>query len=86
MKLSDHDLELVLQLYDRAKVHIVEKHRPQWAEDFVFTMEDFGISIRVAGKEIGEHDEYLDAAVEEFLENADEDVEGWYPDGDEWDE
>lgn len=83
MKLNDYDLELVLQLYDRAKSHLADKNKSDWAEDFVFTIADYGIDMKSAGKEIGEHDEYLDEAVAQFLENSEEDEE-WYADEDEW--
>lgn len=87
MRLNDHDLELVLQLYDRAKAHASEKNRSDWAEDFVYILGDYGYDIVAVSKEIGDHDEYLDNAVEQFLENHDEEDDDYWiedEDADEW--
>jgi hypothetical protein len=86
MNLSDNDIELLMQLYDKAKSHIADKHKSDWAEDFVLALADYDVDIKANAKELGEHDEFLDEAVELFLEHSDEEEESWVDDEEEWDE
>ena len=90
MNLSEHDLEFILQLYDTAHRLIGDKQKQDFANDWLFKLDDYGFDIKASAKEIGEHDEYLDVAVEEYIEGEDEfadSVEEWYDDDDEyWDE
>ena len=90
MNLSEHDLEFILQLYDTSIRLIPEKVKIEFAKDWLYKLIDYGFDVKASAKEIGEHDEYLDVAVEEYIEGEDEfadSVEEWYDDDDEyWDE
>ena len=89
MNLSEHDLEFILQLYDTAHRLIGDKQKQDFANDWLFKLDDYGFDIKASAKEIGEHDEYLDRAVEEYLEGEDEfgePEEEWYDDEEYWDE
>lgn len=85
MNLNDTDLEFLMQLYDKALSHIADKSKSDWAEDFVLSLADYGVNVADNAKEIGEHDEYLDEAVELFLEHNEEE-ESWVDEEDDWDE
>lgn len=87
MKLSDHDLEFILQLYDTAHRLLADKPKQEFANDWLYKLIDYGFDVKFYAREIGEHDEYLDAAVESYLELEDEfgEVEeDWLDDEDEW--
>lgn len=86
MNLNDGDLEFIFSLYDSAKSVVNEKDRLTLAEEFVRHMIEYGMEIKTFAQEVGEHDEYLDEAVEHFLEQNEDsdDEEYWYSDEDEW--
>lgn len=75
--MSDGDVEFLLQLYDTAFVYLTDKQKPDFAENFLYKLMDYGVDVKVNAKEIGEHDEYLDKAVEVVLEEDD-----WEPEDD----
>lgn len=66
---SDADVEFLLQLYDTAKSSMAEKSRGDWAEGFIFKLLDYGFDVKSNAEELGEHDEYLDKAVQETIES-----------------
>jgi|TARA_B110000908_G_C9835921_1_gene263460 hypothetical protein len=72
MNLSDNDLELMFQLYDKAIAQIPEKSRADWAKDFIFILADYGIDLKHNAEEIADHNEYLDSALTEHFESDDE--------------
>lgn len=89
MNLSEHDLEFILQLYDTSTRLMADKVKTEHAKDFLYRLYDYGMDIKSNAKEIGEHDEYLDQAVIEFLESEDEFGEPedeWFEDEELWDE
>lgn len=89
MNLSEHDLEFILQLYDTSHRLIADKHKQEFANDYLYKLIDYGFDVKASAKDIGEHDEYLDRAVEEYLEGEDEfgePEEEWYEDEEYWDE
>lgn len=74
MNLSDNDLELFLQIYDKALAHIQDKNKDVWAKDFILTLEDYGVDLKRYAMEIGDHDDYLGEAIENFFEEYNEDL------------
>ena len=89
MSLNDGDLEFILQLYDTAFAVIPDKAKSDFAENFVFKLVDYGFDVKTNAKEIGDHDEYLDKAVETVLEDDDFEPEDEWLDpefDDEWDD
>lgn len=89
MNLTEHDLEFILQLYDSAVTYMPDKGKVDFATDFIFKLGDYGFDLKACAKEIGDHDEYLDKAMEEFLEGEEEygePEEEWYDDEEYWDE
>tara|TARA_B100000927_G_C16371625_1_gene431719 strand:+ start:485 stop:754 length:270 start_codon:yes stop_codon:yes gene_type:complete len=89
MNLSEHDLEFILQLYDTAHRLVADKLKQDFANDWLFKLDDYGFDIKGSAKDIGEHDEYLDRAVTEFLEGEEEygePEEEWFEDEEYWDE
>ncbi len=89
MSLTDSDMEFILQLYDTAFVHLTEKAKPDFAENFVFKLMDYGFDVKGNAKEIGDHDEFLDKAVNFALEDDEyEPEEDWLDTEfeDDWDE
>ena len=89
MNLSEHDLEFILQLYDSAVPYMSDKAKGDFATDFIFKLGDYGFDLKASAKEIGDHDIYLDKAMEEFLESEEEygePEEEWYDDEDIWDD
>ena len=88
MNLSEHDLEFILQPHDTAQF-IGDKQKQDFANDWLFKLDDYGFDIKASAKEIGEHDEYFDRAVTEFLEGEEEygePEEEWFDDEEYWDE
>lgn len=89
MSLSDGDLEFILQLYDVGFGVIPDKSKFEYAENFVYKLVDYGFDVKGNAKEISDHDEYLDKAVEVVLEDDDMDPEDEWLDpefDDEWDD
>lgn len=81
MNLGDTDLELFLQIYDKAIKYIPLKVKTDFAEDFIFTLNDYGIDLKRNAVELSEHCEYLDEAVTDFFEeNNDYDSDEEYAD------
>lgn len=72
MNLGDTDLELFLQIYDKAIKYIPLKVKTDFAEDFIFTLNDYGIDLKRNAVELSEHCEYLDEAVTDFFEENDD--------------
>lgn len=72
MSLSDTDLEFHLQLYDKAMALIPDKNKEQFAKDFIFTLDDYGVDLKRSAIEIGDHDEYLEEALNEHFEVSDD--------------
>ncbi len=79
MNLSDNELELFLQIYDKAIKYVPGKVKSDFAEDFIFTLDDYGVDLKHNATEIGEHCEHLDdALVSHFDENDDHDSDEEY--------
>ena len=79
MNLSDTDLELYLQIYDKAMLHMPEKVKDKFADEFVFTLDDYGIDLKRNAVEIGDHCEYLSDALESHFDvNEDHDSDEEY--------
>jgi hypothetical protein len=72
MNLSDNDLELFLQIYDKAIKYIPSKVKEDFAQDFIFVLGDYGIDLKRNATEIGEHEEHLDKAIEHHFSDNDE--------------
>lgn len=72
MNLGDTDLELFLQIYDKAIKYIPLKVKNEFAEDFIFTLDDYGIDLKRNAVELSEHCEYLDEAITDFFEENDD--------------
>jgi len=72
MNLSDSDLELMFQIYDKALAYVPEKTKTDFAGDFIFVLSDYGIDLKRNAEEIGDHDEYLDKAMTEHIEGSEE--------------
>jgi hypothetical protein len=79
MNLSDNDLELFLQIFDKALAHIPDKNKEKFAEDYIFTLDDYGVDLKRHAVEIGDHDELLDQALTDYFEvNDDHDSDEEY--------
>ena len=72
MNLSDNDLELFLQIFDKAIAHIPDKVKEKFSEDFIFTLDDYGVDLKRHAVEIGDHDEHLDQVLTDHFEVNDE--------------
>lgn len=72
MNLSDNDLELFLQIYDKAIKYVPGKVKPDFAEDFIFTLDDYGVDLKRNATEIGEHCEHLDKALADHFNVSDD--------------
>jgi hypothetical protein len=86
MNLNDGDLEFIFALYDSARSLVTEKDRTVWAEETIRHMIDYGIDVKLSATEIGEHCNYLDAALCEHLELEEEDEDAEYDDGEEYED
>jgi len=89
MNLNDSDLEFMLQLYDVGFSFIPDKAKLDYAETYVYKLVDYGFDVKSNAVEIGEHDEYLDKAVDTVLEEDETDPEDDWLDEEfdtEWDE
>jgi hypothetical protein len=87
MILNENDLEFIFAFYDSAIAIVSEKEKSTLAEELIRHMIAHGMEINNFAQEVGEHDEYLDEAIELFLENAEETDDGyWLEDEDDWDE
>jgi hypothetical protein len=72
---TDSDVEFILQLYDTTFRFLTDKQKLDFAESFLYKLVDYGFDVKANAQEIGEHDEYLDKAVEKVLEEDDWDPE-----------
>jgi hypothetical protein len=72
MNLGDTDLELFLQIYDKAIKYVPLKVKSDFAEDFIFTLDDYGIDLKRNAVELGEHCDYLDDAITDFFDENDD--------------
>jgi hypothetical protein len=72
MNLGDTDLELFLQIYDKAIKYVPLKVKSDFAEDFIFTLDDYGIDLKRNAVELSDHCDYLDEAVTDFFEENDD--------------
>jgi hypothetical protein len=52
-----------------------EKDKPEFANKFVYHLADYGMEVKPAAKEIADHCDYLADAMDNFLENNDDDEE-----------
>ena len=88
MNLSDGDLEFIFVIYDTAKQLVAEKDRLTLSDEIIRHMVDYGFDIKTNATEIGEHCEYLDKSLNDYLEYQEEEEydEPWYPEEDVWDE
>jgi len=89
MNLNDSDLEFILQLYDVGYSFMADKAKMDYAETFVYKLVDYGFDVKSNAVEIGEHDEYLDKAVDTVLEEDESEPEDEWLDEEfdtEWDE
>lgn len=85
MMLNENELEFIFAVYDSARALVSDKDKSVLAEEIVRHMIDYGMELKTFAQEVGEHDEYLDQAVELFLEQSEEsDEEYWMDDEDEW--
>jgi hypothetical protein len=83
MKLSDHELEIYLGIYESAKGLISAKDRPDWAFKFLEILDGEGIELKLYSQEIVDTCPFLDKAMDIVLEDMDE--EDWEVDyDDEW--
>jgi hypothetical protein len=68
---------------------MADKSKMDYAETFVYKLVDYGFDVKSNAVEIGEHDEYLDKAVDTVLEEDETDPEDDWLDEEfdtEWDE
>jgi hypothetical protein len=85
MTLNENDLEFIFAVYDSARALVGDKDKSVLAEELVRHMIDYGMDLKFFAQEVGEHDQYLDEAVELFLEQSEEsEEEYWLVDVDEW--
>ena len=85
MMLNENELEFIFAVYDSARSLVSDKDKTVLAEELVRHMIDYGMELKTFAQEVGEHDEYLDQAVELFLEQSEEsEEEYWMDDEDEW--
>ena len=85
MMLNENELEFIFAVYDSARALVSDKDKTVLAEELVRHMIDYGMELKTFAQEVGEHDEYLDQAVELFLEQSEEsEEEYWMDDEDEW--
>ena len=83
--LNENELEFIFAVYDSARALVSDKDKSVLAEELIRHMIDHGMDLKSFAQEMGEHDEYLDEAVELFLEQSeDNEEEYWLDDEDEW--
>ena len=73
MNLSEGDFEFIFNLYDEALNFIDDKNKLEFARRTVYQLLDFGFELKPAYKEIADHCEYLGEALDEHLEQEEED-------------
>ena len=84
MNLDEGDFEFIFNLYDEASNFISDKDKPEYARRTIYQLLDFGFELKPAYKEIADHCEYLGEALDEHLEQEeDEDVFDEYNEDDE---
>jgi len=75
MLVNDSDLEYTFAMYDSAINLLSERDKPLMAEEVIRHLADFGIDISANATEIADHCELLEVAVQEYLEQENEDVD-----------
>ena len=75
MQLSDHELEVYLNIYSSAKGLIPSKDRPDWAFKCLDVLQSEGIELKLYSEDIVEQCPYLDKAMDIVLEEVEEDWE-----------
>ena len=73
MNLDEGDFEFIFNLYDEASNFISDKDKPDFARRTIYQLLDFGFELKPAYKEISDHCEYLGEALDEHLEQEEED-------------
>ena len=73
MNLDEGDFEFIFNLYDEATNFIADKGKPDFARRTIYQLLDFGFELKPAYKEISDHCEYLGEALDEHLEQEEED-------------
>jgi DNA-binding HxlR family transcriptional regulator len=73
MNLDEGDFEFIFNLYDEASNFISDKDKPEYARRTIYQLLDFGFELKPAYKEIADHCEYLGEALDEHLEQEEED-------------
>ena len=73
MNLDEGDFEFIFNLYDEAQNFISDKDKPDFARRTIYQLLDFGFELKPAYKEIADHCEYLGEALDEHLEQEEED-------------
>jgi hypothetical protein len=73
MNLDEGDFEFIFNLYDEASNFIADKDKPDFARRTIYQLLDFGFELKPAYKEISDHCEYLGEALDEHLEQEEED-------------
>lgn len=73
MNLDEGDFEFIFNLYDEASNFIPDKDKLEFARRTIYQLVDFGFELQPAYKEIADHCEYLSDALDEHLEQEEED-------------
>ena len=73
MNLDEGDFEFIFNLYDEASNFIADKDKPDFARRTIYQLLDFGFELKPEYKEISDHCEYLGEALDEHLEQEEED-------------
>ena len=73
MNLDEGDFEFIFNLYDEAQNFISDKDKPDFARRTIYQLLDFGFELKPEYKEISDHCEYLGEALDEHLEQEEED-------------
>ena len=73
MNLDEGDFEFIFNFYDEAQNFISDKDKLEFARRTVYQLLDFGFELKPAYKEISDHCEYLGEALDEHLEQEEED-------------
>ena len=73
MKPDEGDFEFIFNFYDEASNFIADKDKLEFARRTVYQLLDFGFELKPAYKEIADHCEYLGEALDEHLEQEEED-------------
>jgi hypothetical protein len=73
MNLDEGDFEFIFNLYDEASNFIDDRNKLEFARRTIYQLLDFGFELKPAYKEIADHCEYLGEALDEHLEQEEED-------------